>query len=107
LAQQRLNQISHHVHWLSPDSATDRPVVGAVAGARGTLVVDAGNSPAHAQLLLRELAGRGVAPPAFVALTHWHWDHVFGTYVLNLRSSLKRRRHVIIDACRLELVRSR
>ena len=41
-------------------------------------MVDAGNSPAHASLLLDGLASMGQSRPAFVALTHWHWDHVFG-----------------------------
>ncbi|HOG47967.1 MAG TPA: MBL fold metallo-hydrolase [Anaerolineae bacterium] len=75
----RLNRIGSHVYWLPPDDTTDRPILGAVVGARGTLIVDAGNSPAHANLLLCELARLGVAPPRYVALTHWHWDHVCGT----------------------------
>ncbi|HEX6292468.1 MAG TPA: MBL fold metallo-hydrolase [Herpetosiphonaceae bacterium] len=81
---QSFNQISAHVHWLAPDSTTDRPVLGAISGSRATLLVDAGNSPAHARTLLRELARVAVAPPTFVALTHWHWDHVFGTAALDL-----------------------
>lgn len=55
-----------------------------INGTRGTLVVDAGNSAAHAELLLREIAQAGITPPSFVALTHWHWDHVFGTSTLDL-----------------------
>ncbi|MBK9714916.1 MAG: MBL fold metallo-hydrolase [Kouleothrix sp.] len=78
----QLNQISPHVYWLTPDSTTDRPILGAVSGAHGSLIVDAGNSPAHARLLLRELDAAGAAPPAFLMLTHWHWDHVFGTAAL-------------------------
>ena len=74
-----LNALTPHVFWLPPDPRTDRPVLGVVAGARATLVVDAGNSPAHAALLLAGLAERGLRPPDFLALTHWHWDHVFGT----------------------------
>jgi glyoxylase-like metal-dependent hydrolase (beta-lactamase superfamily II) len=77
-------QIAAHTYWLSPDSTTDRPVLGAIIGERATLLVDAGNSEAHAQLLLRELAQVSAAPPSFVALTHWHWDHVFGTAALHL-----------------------
>ncbi len=26
----------------------------------------------------------GIAPPRFAALTHWHWDHVFGTAELDV-----------------------
>lgn len=84
MAQHTFEQISPHVHWLSPDSTTDRPVLGVIHGTRGTLVVDAGNSGAHAEVLLRQIAQAGIAPPSFVALTHWHWDHVFGTAKLDL-----------------------
>jgi glyoxylase-like metal-dependent hydrolase (beta-lactamase superfamily II) len=84
MAQHTFCRIAPHVYWLSPDSTTDRPVLGVVHGTRGRLVVDAGNSPAHAELLLREIAQAGIAPPTFVALTHWHWDHVFGTSMLDL-----------------------
>lgn len=79
-----LNQISPHVYWLPPDSATDRPVLGVVAGSRGSLIVDAGNSPAHTHLLLEEIAKQGIAPPLFAMLTHWHWDHVFGSSALQV-----------------------
>lgn len=64
--------------WLTPDGTTDRPVLGALAGARGTLIVDAGASPAHAAEFQAALAAAGLPAPAWVALTHWHWDHVFG-----------------------------
>ena len=79
-----LNHVSSHVYWLSPDSTTDRPILGAVTGARGTLLVDAGNSPTHAHILLRELAQHHLPAPTFAMLTHWHWDHVFGTSALDL-----------------------
>jgi glyoxylase-like metal-dependent hydrolase (beta-lactamase superfamily II) len=79
-----LNRVSSHVYWLSPDSTTDRPILRAVTGARGTLLVDAGNSPAHARSLLRELAQRHLPAPTFAMLTHWHWDHVFGASALDL-----------------------
>jgi glyoxylase-like metal-dependent hydrolase (beta-lactamase superfamily II) len=76
--------ITPRVAWLSPDPATDRPVLGAIAGHHATLLVDAGNSPDHAQTLLRELARAALPPPRYVALTHWHWDHVFGAAELGL-----------------------
>lgn len=80
----QFNQISEHVWWLSPDSATDRPVLGAIAGTRGTLIVDAGASPAHAQVLQEEIAAAGLPAPRYLALTHWHWDHIFGIAVWEL-----------------------
>lgn len=76
--QSRLNQITDHVYWLSPDARTDRPVLGAIMGKYGALIVDAGNSPAHAALLLDDLSKIDGAHPKYVVLTHWHWDHVFG-----------------------------
>jgi glyoxylase-like metal-dependent hydrolase (beta-lactamase superfamily II) len=72
------HQVSPHVHWLSPDSSTDRPVLGVISGSRGSLIVDAGNSPAHAQILLNEIDHHNLPAPSFLMLTHWHWDHVFG-----------------------------
>ena len=91
-----LNQLSPHVFWLPPDSRTDRPVLGVVCGTRATLLVDAGNSPAHAGLLLAEIARLRLPPPTYLVLTHWHWDHVFGAQTLNLPTiaSLETRRIV-------------
>ena len=91
-----LNQLSRHVYWLPPDSRTDRPVLGVVSGSNATLLVDAGNSPAHANLLLAEITRLRLPPPAFLVLTHWHWDHIFGAHTLDLPTiaSLETRRIV-------------
>ena len=80
----QLNKLSGHVYWLPPDETTDRPVLGVIAGKHGTLVIDAGNSPAHANILLSEMSKHNIAAPSFLVLTHWHWDHVFGTAVFNI-----------------------
>lgn len=84
MANSKLHQITPRVYWLEPDERTDRPILGAIAGARATLMVDAGNSPAHVKLFLDELAAVHVAPPNYGVLTHWHWDHVFGTSALDV-----------------------
>ena len=78
------HQISPHVYWLSPDHTTDRPLLGVVAGANGSLVIDAGNSPVHVALLLQAMADHQLSSPTYAMLTHWHWDHVFGTSVLTV-----------------------
>ena len=75
---QRLVPITERVSYLPGDPSTDRPVLGVVRGDRYTLLVDAGNSPAHAARLLGELRAAGIDNVRYVALTHYHWDHVFG-----------------------------
>ncbi len=98
-----LSHLTPHVYWLPPDERSDRPILGAVAGAQATLLVDAGNSPAHARLLLGALAGINVAPPHFVALTHWHWDHVFGTGALDLPTfASAETRRVVAEMAQLD-----
>ena len=73
----QLQQHSPRVHWLPPDETTDRPILGAISGQNGSFVIESGNSPTHAQLLLDQI---GHLPPVrYLCLTHWHWDHVFGT----------------------------
>jgi glyoxylase-like metal-dependent hydrolase (beta-lactamase superfamily II) len=101
--QHRLNQVSQHVYWLSPDSTTDRPVLGAIAGEEATLLVDAGNSPAHARLFLEELGKLAIPSPRYLVITHWHWDHVFGAHTLNLPTfaSLETRR-IVTHMARLD-----
>jgi glyoxylase-like metal-dependent hydrolase (beta-lactamase superfamily II) len=79
-----LQVFSAAVAWLPPYAYTDRPVLGAISGQRATLLVDAGNSEAHARWFMSELATLRRAPARYTALTHWHWDHVFGASTLNL-----------------------
>lgn len=73
-----LTRISPHVYYSLPDPEVDRPVMGAVIGKKSTLVVEAGNSEAHARSFLQAMEQVGAPPPSFVAVTHSHWDHHFG-----------------------------
>ena len=79
----RVQRISEHVYWLPP-RPPDRPSLCAVAGARRTLMLDAGSSAEHARLFLEGLVAQHVAPPSLVVLTHSHWDHVFGAAELDV-----------------------
>ena len=72
-----LKRISERVFWLAP-GPPDRPSLCAVVGERGAVMLDAGSSAAHARLFLDSLSAEDVPPPRHVALTHSHWDHVFG-----------------------------
>lgn len=73
-----IEKISEHIYWLPPGEP-DRPSLCAVVGTNRTLLLDAGSSGAHLQLVLDGLKQRGIDPPSLIALTHWHWDHVFAT----------------------------
>jgi glyoxylase-like metal-dependent hydrolase (beta-lactamase superfamily II) len=49
-----------------------------ISGSHGSLIVDAGNSPTHAQILLNKIKHHDLPAPSYLMLTHWHWDHIFG-----------------------------
>lgn len=79
-----LKRISDKIIYLPADHKTDRPILAAIAGTRRTLLVDAGNSPAHAEVFLNALSQYPLSPIDFVILTHWHWDHIFGIHRIGL-----------------------
>jgi glyoxylase-like metal-dependent hydrolase (beta-lactamase superfamily II) len=72
-----LTRLADHVVWMPP-APPDSPSLCAVTGERGTLMLDAGASSAHARRFLAGLDELGLPHPRLVALTHWHWDHIFG-----------------------------
>jgi glyoxylase-like metal-dependent hydrolase (beta-lactamase superfamily II) len=71
--------LTSHVDWFTPDDRTDRPALGAIHGTDGTLLVEGGASVVHLTSFLGELDQRGRPPVVAIALTHWHWDHSFGS----------------------------
>ncbi|PFG12434.1 MBL fold metallo-hydrolase [Bacillus sp. es.036] len=79
---QQIKQIGDRFYYQTPVSETDRPILGMVVGDEKSLMIDAGNSEAHARYFLEELSDRGLKRPDMVALTHWHWDHIFGLSAL-------------------------
>lgn len=80
----RFEEISGHVDRFTPDARTDRPALGAIHGGERTLLVESGASPAHLAAFVAELTRRGRPPVAAIALTHWHWDHAFGSGALDV-----------------------
>ncbi|WP_088352002.1 MBL fold metallo-hydrolase [Bacillus cereus] len=80
---QQIKKIGNSFWYMTPVSETDRPILGMAVGQEKTLMIDAGNSEEHAQLFLEMLKEQNVSNPDFVALTHWHWDHIFGLSVLH------------------------
>ncbi|SBT42368.1 MBL fold metallo-hydrolase [Micromonospora auratinigra] len=67
--------------WLfpgDPDPLAIRPTVAVIADERGSVIVDAGQSPAHAREIRAGLAAAGLPAPRWLVYTHHHWDHVWG-----------------------------
>lgn len=77
----KLEQLTPHVFYTPCDRRTDRPVLGYIQGEAISVMVDAGNSPAHVAGYLASLRGR--PRPALCVVTHWHWDHTFGLEALS------------------------
>lgn len=81
----KLEQLSSRVYILPahPDDDKVQPVIGAVVGDSETILIDAGNSPRHASMMLDGL--KSISAPAVTQIiyTHWHWDHVFGACIFD------------------------
>jgi glyoxylase-like metal-dependent hydrolase (beta-lactamase superfamily II) len=73
-----MQQLTERIFFMKNQEETDRPVLGYVRGDCGSLMVDAGNSPAHVARFRAGLNERGLADPDWVSITHWHWDHCYG-----------------------------
>jgi glyoxylase-like metal-dependent hydrolase (beta-lactamase superfamily II) len=79
-----LKKITNKVHYMPHYSETDRPALGLICGDNYSLVVDSGNSPAHASDFLELVKSMDTSPLKFVVITHWHWDHIFGVKTMDL-----------------------
>jgi glyoxylase-like metal-dependent hydrolase (beta-lactamase superfamily II) len=92
-----LQRISKNIVYLPADDTTDRPILAAISGTRKSLLIDAGNSPAHVTLFLSELARCGIDRGDYVVITHWHWDHTFGISALSLPTiaHIETRQHLM------------
>jgi len=73
-----LTKLTDHIFYLPADARTDRPILAAIVGRDHVAMLDAGNSPVHADRFLAELQTITPRRPDWVLLTHWHWDHTFG-----------------------------
>lgn len=67
--------------WLyphDPDPAKVQAAVGVVADERGSVIVDAGHSPALARRVQEAMAAEELPAARWLVYTHHHWDHVWG-----------------------------
>lgn len=74
----KMTEVARGVYVTPCEERNDRPYLGYIRGGRMSVMVDAGNSPAHAAEFLQAAAEEGLRPPSMVMLTHHHWDHTFG-----------------------------
>lgn len=81
-------RLSDHVWFIAPDPDPDkvRAGIGVVASSHETLLIDAGQSPAHAHSVKADLEEREFPPVSNVVFTHHHWDHVWGAQVWDART---------------------
>ncbi len=84
MADCRFERVTEHVDRYTPDERTDRPALGAVHGRDRTLLIEGGASVRHLQAFVAELTSRDRPPICGIALTHWHWDHSFGSAALDV-----------------------
>lgn len=73
-----MKQLTANTYYIPCNHATDRPAIGVVVGKECVLVVDSGNSPAHAGEIRAAVRRITDLPIQYLCITHWHWDHTFG-----------------------------
>lgn len=79
-----LEKLTNNVYYMPHYSESDRPALGLVFGDTHSILIDSGNSPAHANDFLALVNKMDIPPVKLVVITHWHWDHVFGINTLDL-----------------------
>ncbi|MFI7063506.1 MBL fold metallo-hydrolase [Kribbella sp. NPDC050124] len=80
IVNQVLEQLNGRVWLYPPDPDPDaiRPSVAVIADDRGSVVIDAGNSPEHAREVQAAIAQAELPAARWLVYTHHHWDHVWG-----------------------------
>ncbi|WP_349408776.1 MBL fold metallo-hydrolase [Pseudalkalibacillus sp. SCS-8] len=78
-----LVELSNNV-WMYPYSHQGiQPNIGVIITEEGTILVDSGNSPIHAENIKQALNGIDAPPVKYVIYTHHHWDHTYGGSMFN------------------------
>jgi glyoxylase-like metal-dependent hydrolase (beta-lactamase superfamily II) len=79
-----LNKLTERVFYMPQEEKIDRPLLGLVCGNKYSLIIDAGTSPKHAGEFMLHVSEMKAIPARYVAITHFHGDHVFGIAAMNL-----------------------
>ncbi|AVQ98336.1 hydrolase glyoxylase [Oceanobacillus iheyensis] len=91
-----LNKLSDMIYYLSNQDDKERPTLGLVCGDQFSLIIDAGNSPQHAQDFLLEIENLNVPPVKYVVITHAHWDHFLGMNEFDATAIVSRETNELI-----------
>ncbi|MFD2765440.1 MBL fold metallo-hydrolase [Micromonospora eburnea] len=75
-----LRHLAGRVWWYPHDEDHDNVQggVAVIADESGSVLVDAGNSPAAARQIRADIEAAGLPAPRRLVYTHHHWDHVWG-----------------------------
>ncbi len=76
-----MRQLAENVWVYLPQWQRLEPTIGLIATTEGWVVIDSGNSPAHAQRVRDAMQRIDERPVRYVVNTHRHFDHVFGNQV--------------------------
>ncbi|MGL4772611.1 MAG: MBL fold metallo-hydrolase [Clostridium sp.] len=85
------NKLTNRVYYMDFVQEGDRPVLGLVVGDKYSLVIDGGNSEAHAKEFLNHVEKLDIPKIKYLVLTHWHWDHVFGISTFNATNIVSKK----------------
>lgn len=86
-----MNKLTDRVYYMDYVQMGDRPVLGLVVGDKCSLIIDGGNSKAHAEKFLNYVKELNVPEVKYLVLTHHHWDHVFGMKTMNLINIVQKK----------------
>lgn len=79
-------KLSERVYYMKYNDEKRRPSLGLVIGDNVSLAIDAGNSSEQVENFQRYVYELGVNNLKYLAITHWHWDHIYGIYDMDLSS---------------------
>lgn len=79
-------KLTERVYYMKYNDEKLRPSLGLVIGDNVSLAIDAGNSSEQVENFQRYVYELGVANLKYVGVTHWHWDHIYGLYDMELAS---------------------
>ncbi len=77
-------KVTDNIHIMDYDDDKARPLLALIKGREASLIVDAGNSDTHAKEFIDYVKSSGTENAEYLAITHWHWDHIYGINYMNL-----------------------